>query len=70
MLPYNQYSTNIETALVDSYWAGKILYPEQFKDVDPEAKANEIYTLFFGDKGKNVYNEMKKSFGGFEKIKF
>ncbi|MBP2071484.1 MULTISPECIES: iron ABC transporter substrate-binding protein [Thermoanaerobacterium] len=70
MLPYNQYTTNIETALVDSYWAGKVLYPEQFKDVDPEVKANEIYTLFFGDKGKNVYNEMKKFFGGFEKIKF
>ncbi|MGB9678509.1 MAG: iron ABC transporter substrate-binding protein [Thermoanaerobacteraceae bacterium] len=70
MLPYNQYTTNIETALADSYWAGKILYKEQFKDVNPEQKADEIYTLFFGEKGKNVYNNMKEIFGGFENIKF
>jgi len=70
ILPYNQYNTNIDTALADSYWVGKVLYPEQFKDIDPAEKAKEIYTLFFGEAGKGVYDKMKEVYGGFEKIKF
>ncbi|AEM79224.1 iron ABC transporter substrate-binding protein [Thermoanaerobacter wiegelii] len=70
ILPYNQYNTNIDTALADSYWVGKVLYPEQFKDIDPVEKAKEIYTLFFGEAGKSVYDKMKEVYGGFEKIKF
>ncbi|AIS52897.1 ABC-type Fe3+-hydroxamate transport system, periplasmic component [Thermoanaerobacter kivui] len=70
ILPYNNYTTNIDTALVDSYWVGKVLFPEQFKDIDPVAKAKEIYTFFFEDYGKNVYDKMKEVYAGFEKIKF
>ncbi|ADD02922.1 periplasmic binding protein [Thermoanaerobacter italicus Ab9] len=70
ILPYNQYNTNIDTAIPDSYWVGKVLYPEQFKDIDPVEKAKEIYTLFFGEAGKGVYDKMKEVYGGFEKIKF
>jgi len=70
ILPYNNYTTNIDTALVDSYWVGKVLYPEAFKDIDPVEKAKEIYSLFFGDYGKNVYDKMEEVYGGFEKIKF
>lgn len=70
ILPYNQYNTNIDTALADSYWVGKVIYPKQFKDIDPVEKAKEIYTLFFGEAGKSVYDKMKEVYGGFEKIKF
>ncbi|MGI1691489.1 iron ABC transporter substrate-binding protein [Thermoanaerobacter uzonensis] len=70
ILPYNQYNTNIDTALADSYWVGKVLYPKQFKDIDPVEKAKEIYTLFFGEAGKSVYDKMEEVYGGFEKIKF
>lgn len=65
LLPFNFYTTNIGTALADAYYAGKVLYPDRFKDVDPEAKADEIYTFLVG---KPVYKEMKRDFGGFEKI--
>ncbi|HHW57884.1 MAG TPA: iron ABC transporter substrate-binding protein [Clostridia bacterium] len=70
ILPYNQYNTNIDTALADSYWVGTVLYPEQFKDIDPVEKAKEIYTKFFREAGKGVYDKMKEVYGGFEKIKF
>ncbi|SHF61113.1 iron complex transport system substrate-binding protein [Caldanaerobius fijiensis DSM 17918] len=70
LLPYNNYTTNIDTALVDSYWVGKVLYPEQFNDIDPVQKANEIYTFFFGEQGKSAYNKMKELYGGFKKLNF
>ena len=36
------YYSNVEIPLVNCYYDASILYPEQFKDVDFEAKANEI----------------------------
>lgn len=64
-LPYNFYTTNIDTAIADAYYMGKVLYPEQFKDIDAEKKADEIYKLLLG---KEVYAQMAKDFGGFRKI--
>jgi len=42
-LPYNYYRTNIAVALADTYYIGKILYPDKFKDVDPEKKATRYF---------------------------
>lgn len=64
-MPYNFYTTNIETAMADAYYLGKVLYPEKFKDVDSEKKADEIYKFLLG---KELYSEMAKNFGGFKKI--
>ncbi len=60
LLPFNHYTTNIETALADAYAVGKTIYPDRFKDMDPERKADEIYSFFVG---KTVYRDMKESFG-------
>jgi len=60
LLPFNSYTTNIESALADAYAIAKILYPKAFTDIDPEKKADEIYTFMVG---KPVYSEMKKSYG-------
>jgi iron complex transport system substrate-binding protein len=60
LLPFNWYTTNIDTVLADAYAIGKILYPKQFEDIDPERKADEIYTFLVG---KPVYPEMKKDYG-------
>jgi len=60
LLPFNFYTTNIGTALADSYAIGKILYPEEFGNIDPEKKADEIYEFLVG---KPVYRQMKKQFG-------
>lgn len=48
LLPYNYYNTNIEIALLNAYFVGKCLYPEEFKDVDIDRKANEILNTFLG----------------------
>ncbi|MBN1625304.1 MAG: iron ABC transporter substrate-binding protein [Deltaproteobacteria bacterium] len=60
LFPFNWYTTNIETAMADAYAIGKILYGERFKDIDPEKKADEIYTFMVG---KPVYKDMEKDHG-------
>jgi iron complex transport system substrate-binding protein len=60
LYPFNYYVTNVDTAIIDSYAAGKILYPERFAGVDVPKKADEIYTFLVG---RPVYKEMEKDFG-------
>jgi iron complex transport system substrate-binding protein len=59
LLPFNFYTTNVETALADAYAIANILYPQSFSDIDPEKKADEIYAFMVG---KPVYGEMKKDY--------
>ncbi len=58
--PFNWYVTNIGTVLADAWAVGKRLYPDRFKDTDPELTADEIYTFLMG---KPVYQDMKKDYG-------
>ncbi|MGB9618536.1 MAG: iron ABC transporter substrate-binding protein, partial [Desulfomonilaceae bacterium] len=60
LYPFNYYVTNVDTAIVDAYAAGRILYPERFAGVDVAKKADEIYTFLVG---KPVYKDMEKDFG-------
>ncbi len=64
-MPYNYYTANIDTAIADAYYMGKVLYPEQFEDINPEKKADEIYQFLLG---KPLYSQMAKDFGGFKKL--
>lgn len=48
LLPFNYYHSNVAVALADAYYIGKVLYPERFSDVDPIAKADEIFKMFVG----------------------
>ncbi|WP_027356186.1 iron ABC transporter substrate-binding protein [Desulfofundulus thermocisternus] len=64
-IPYNYYTTNIGTAIADAYYAGKVIYPEQFKDIDPARKADEIYQFLLG---KPLYEQMAKDYGGFKRL--
>lgn len=65
-IPYVSYYNNIETALADIYNLASILYPKQFKDMDPKVKADEIFEFMNGEK---LYSKMEEKFGGFKKIK-
>ncbi|RLG90654.1 iron ABC transporter substrate-binding protein [Candidatus Bathyarchaeota archaeon] len=67
VLPFNWYTTNVETSIADAYFIGKVLYPERFEDIDPESKARKVFRFFVG---KDVYDEMKKAYGGFGRIDF
>lgn len=43
--------TNVEIPLVNAYYAGSVLYPEAFADVDFAAKAEEVFSFFLGHTG-------------------
>ncbi|WP_457561815.1 ABC transporter substrate-binding protein [Caminibacter pacificus] len=62
LLPYNNYATNIATAYLDSYY---VLSVVGNKKIDMEKLSGEVYKFFVG---KDVYESMKKFFGGFKKI--
>lgn len=60
LFPFNAYATNVESALVDAVAVGKVLYPEQFADVDVRQAADRIYSTFVG---RPIYDEMEKLYG-------
>ncbi len=60
---YNWYHTNIEIALADTYYVASILYPEQFKDVDPVEKAKEIFKFFLNN--DTYYDDLDAAGMGF-----
>jgi iron complex transport system substrate-binding protein len=59
VLPYNWYAQNFGSILANAYFVAKLLYPHRFRDIDPEAKADEIYTFLVG---KPVFREMNRMF--------
>ncbi|MBN1412371.1 MAG: iron ABC transporter substrate-binding protein [Spirochaetales bacterium] len=61
VLPYNWYTQNHGSTLANTYYIGKVLYPDRFADIDPVKKADEIYTFLVG---KPVFDAMNASFGG------
>lgn len=65
-ISFRSYASNLETALADAYYAGCILYPEQFADVDPVAKAGEIFEMLLG---ANPYADLKEVGYEFRPIK-
>ena len=48
VLPHTSMGANYETILANAYYIGKVLYPEQFADIDPAEKADEIYEFVVG----------------------
>lgn len=60
LYPFTNYLTNLDTIVADAYAAGKILYPQQFADIDPADKADQTYRFLLG---KPVYADMARDFG-------
>lgn len=65
VLPYNNYATNYEIVLANAWYVAKVLYPEQFTDIDVEQKTDEILKMFLG---KGVYKELIKDSGGYRAL--
>lgn len=57
-ISFRSNASNLETALADAYYAACVMYPEQFRDVDPVAKAEEIFEKLLGT---NPYAELKEA---------
>jgi iron complex transport system substrate-binding protein len=65
LLGYNWYHLNFEVVLTDTYYVGTVLYPDQFADIDPATKADEIYTFL---DGAPLHEEMTKLYGPFAPV--
>jgi iron complex transport system substrate-binding protein len=61
LLPYNWYTKNYGSILADAYYIGHLLYPDRFQDIDPKAKADEIFTFLVD---APVFAAMNQMFGG------
>lgn len=61
VLPYNSYATNHEIVIANAYYIGKILFKEQFRDIDPRKKADEIFSFLVGNP---VYEQLDTLFQG------
>ncbi len=57
-ISFRSNASNLETALADAYYAACVMYPEQFRDVEPIAKAEEIFTMLLG---VNPYAALKEA---------
>jgi iron complex transport system substrate-binding protein len=58
MPSFNNCGMNITYALMDAYYAGIVLFPSKFADVDIAEKSAEILTFFLGE---NTFDAMAKS---------
>lgn len=66
---YNWYTTNIETAVIDAYYAGKIMFPEAFNDIEIDSLAKEVYVALLGDSAANYYDELDANNLGWKQLK-
>ena len=57
-ISFRSSASNLETALADAYYAACVMYPERFRDVDPVAKAEEIFEKLLG---ANPYADLKEA---------
>lgn len=57
MPSFNNYSTNITYCLMNGYWAGKVLFPEAFHDIDMKTVSASIMTQFLG---RDFYDDMAR----------
>ena len=67
-MAYNAYYTNLEIALINTWYMAKVVYPELFIDIDITAKTNEVTKTFLGKELATDIFSAPASFGGYQKI--
>ena len=67
-MAYNAYYTNLEIALVNTWFNAKVVYPTLFNDIDINAKLNEVTKAFLGKELATEINAYPMSFGGYGKV--
>ena len=55
---YINNNINFTYSLIGAYYAGQVIYPEEFSDIDLETKANEIMEMFLG---VGYFEELEKN---------
>ncbi len=59
LLPYNSYSANFGSILINSYFIGTVLYPDAFVNININETAAEIYTMMVG---KDILSDLMDNF--------
>lgn len=67
-MAYNAYYTNIEIALINTWFNAKVVYPSLFEDIDMVTKTNEVTKKFLGKELCEEIYQYKYSFKGYQKI--
>ncbi|MDD2959583.1 MAG: ABC transporter substrate-binding protein [Lachnospiraceae bacterium] len=67
-MAYNAYYTNYETALINTWYIAKTVYPDLFSDIDMTEKTNEVTGMFLGQELADEIFAYPSSFGGYQKI--
>jgi iron complex transport system substrate-binding protein len=62
------YYSNVEIPIVNAYYVGSILFPEQFEDLVFEEKANEIFKFFLGM--ENYLGELEAIGASYSNVNF
>ncbi|MGE4318700.1 MAG: ABC transporter substrate-binding protein [Deferribacterales bacterium] len=65
VVPDTSYFVNPELMFANAFLMAKAAYPQNYKNIDPVKKADEILTMFFG---KPLYAELEKDSKGYKKI--
>lgn len=67
ILPYNRFSASLENVLMNSYYIGKLLYPEKFQDINMKDISDEITEEFTGN---DIYDKFMKKNPVFRNLQF
>lgn len=67
-MAYNAYYTNYETALLNTWFIAKSVYPDRFTDIDMTEKTNEITKFFYSRELADEIFAYPTSFGGYQKL--
>ena len=67
-LAYNAYYTNYEIALINTWFAAKIAYPDRFEDVDMTEVTDRVTAAFLGKPLAEEIFACPNIFGGYQKI--
>ncbi|MFW6269484.1 MAG: ABC transporter substrate-binding protein [Bacillota bacterium] len=65
ILPYSIYNRNQVNILINTFFIGKTLFPDQFKGIKIEEKADEIFNKFLQ---RSIYHKLKEIYPAYEKI--
>ena len=63
--PYYMYHSNFEVMLINAWNVGKVIYPEQFEDIDMRDKIDEIVIQFVG---KPITDKLIEQWGWFRNV--
>ncbi|WP_084301946.1 iron ABC transporter substrate-binding protein [Desulfonatronovibrio hydrogenovorans] len=63
VFPYNFYTQNFESIFANAYFIGKTIYPDQFSDIDPLQKAEEISIFLNNGPAFEIINHQFNNLG-------